>query len=153
MYLQSSIDQLSTLRCNGLSQQLQCTLSSSVMEGEILLFSLLNQNTLHSNERPNAPQTHNHYDYPVTLAALLTAPWPQVPPAATLLARYYMLTAPRLQVPPATNLARRVFLCIWPVDEFHTAGVIIPRTGLIMERERERGERGKSEGSLAKSRW
>lgn len=49
------------------------------MEGEILLFSLLNQNTLHSNERPNAPQTHNHYDYPVTLAALLTAPWPQVP--------------------------------------------------------------------------
>jgi len=99
MYLQSSIDQLSTLRCNGLSQQLQCTLSSSVMEGEILLFSLLNQNTLHSNERPNAPQTHNHYDYPVTLAALLTAPWPQVPPAATLLAWYYMLTAPRLQVP------------------------------------------------------
>ena len=132
MYLQSSIDQLSTLRCNGLSQQLQCTLSSSVMEGEILLFSLLNQNTLHSNERPNAPQTHNHYDYPVTLAALLTEPWPQVPPAATLLAWYYMLTAPRpqvppaatllaryymltalrLQVPPATNLARRVFLCI-----------------------------------------
>ena len=82
------------------------------MEGEILLFSLLNQNTLHSNERPNAPQTHNHYDYPVTLAALLTALRLQVPPAATLLARYYMLTAPRLQVPPATNLARRVFLCI-----------------------------------------
>lgn len=99
------------------------TLSSSVMEGEILLFSLLHQNTLEhilivrdSVWEVNVPQKITHY--PVTLRALyLTAPQSQVPlllpykhgilmltapvthsPANLTSMAYYMLTAPQSHI-------------------------------------------------------